>query len=131
MFVNLQYIECLTIWNCTEAWLKLNIQFDCRYLELWNASIFMIVYIVLNVIDGLESEYPSTVFLSIGSYKCWLACILSRLCQNMALLCGIKHKKLLLSCRSEGHSKSVCLQFTMNTFRCYGSGKGIKSGSKL
>ena len=41
-------------------------QFDCRYLELWNACIFRLVYIiVLNVGDGMESEYPSIVFLTI------------------------------------------------------------------
>ena len=48
-----------------EVRLKLNIQFDCRYLELWNACIISLVFIVLNVRDGAESKYPSIVFLSI------------------------------------------------------------------
>ena len=43
--------------------------FDCRYLELWNACIFRLDYIVLNVRDGIESEYPSIVFLSIYDYQ--------------------------------------------------------------
>ena len=51
----------------TAAWLKSNIHFDCRYLELWNACIISLVSIVLNVRDGAESKYPSIVFLSIHS----------------------------------------------------------------
>ena len=39
--------------------------FDCRYLELLNACILRLIYIVLNVRDGIESEYPSIVSLSI------------------------------------------------------------------
>ena len=39
--------------------------FNCRYLELCNACTFRLVYIVLNARDGIESEYPSIVFLSI------------------------------------------------------------------
>ena len=34
-------------------------------MELWNACIFILVYIVLNVRDGTDSKYPSIVFLSI------------------------------------------------------------------
>ena len=47
-----------------EVWLKLNMNFDYRYmyLELW---IFGLVYIVLDVRDGMESKCPSIVFLSI------------------------------------------------------------------
>ena len=48
-----------------EVWLKLNIQFDCRYLELWNACIISLVFIVLDVRSGTESKYHSIVFLSI------------------------------------------------------------------
>ena len=42
-----------------EAWLKLNIRFDYRYL------VFNLVFIVLNVRGGIESNYPSIVFLSL------------------------------------------------------------------
>ena len=55
-----------------EAWLKLNIHFDCRYLEVWNACIISLVFLVLNVRDGIESKYPSIVFLSIVWQKCSL-----------------------------------------------------------
>ena len=37
-----------------EAWLKSNIYFDCRYLELWNACIINLVFIVMNIWDGTE-----------------------------------------------------------------------------
>ena len=46
-----------------EAWLKSNIHFDCRYLEIWNACIISFVFIVFNVRDGTESKYPSIVFI--------------------------------------------------------------------
>ena len=69
MFVTFQYrglhhldLSCSLI---IEAWLKSNNQFDCRYLELGNACIIGLVFIVLNVRDGTESKYPSIVFLSI------------------------------------------------------------------
>ena len=39
--------------------------FDCRYLELLTACIFILVYIVLNVRYVIESKYPSIVFPSI------------------------------------------------------------------
>ena len=73
MFVTFQYrwLHHLDMY-CTliiEAWLNLNIQFDCRYLELWNACIIGLVFIVLNVRDGTESKYPSIVFLSIFVLK--------------------------------------------------------------
>ena len=50
-----------------EAWLKLNVDFDKRYLELRTARIFSfnLVFVVLNFRDYMESEYPSIVFLSI------------------------------------------------------------------
>ena len=48
-----------------EAWLKLTIQFDCRYLEQLNTCIIGLDCIVLYVRDGTESKYPSIVFLSI------------------------------------------------------------------
>ena len=69
MFVTFQHrgLHHLDLY-CTliiEAWLKLNIQFDCRYLELLNSCIIGLVFIVLNVRDGTESKYPSIVFLSI------------------------------------------------------------------
>ena len=69
MFVTFQYrglhrlnIYCTLI---TEAWLKSNFHFDCRYLELRNACTINLVFIVLNVRDGTEYKYPSVVFLSI------------------------------------------------------------------
>ena len=70
MFVTFRYrgLHHLDLY-CTliiEVWLKLNIQFDCRYLELWNACIIGLVFIALNVRDGTESKYPSIVFLSIS-----------------------------------------------------------------
>ena len=46
-----------------------SIHFDCRYLELWNTCIICLVFIVLNVIDGTESKYPSIIFLSIYYLK--------------------------------------------------------------
>ena len=69
MFVTFQYrgfnhfeLYCtLTI----EVWLKLTIHFDCRYLELLNACIFSLVFIVLNARDRNKSKYPSDVFLNI------------------------------------------------------------------
>ena len=48
-----------------EAWLKSNIHFDCKYLELWNACDISLGFIVLNVKDGTKYKYPSIVFLSI------------------------------------------------------------------
>ena len=57
--------------HCTlsiEALHKLNMHFDCGYLELLNACIFGLVYIVLNVRDRTESKCPSIVFLSILIY---------------------------------------------------------------
>ena len=69
MLVTFQYRGLLHLdMYCTliiEAWLKSNIHFNCRYLELWNACIISLVFIVLNVRDGTESKYPSIVFLSI------------------------------------------------------------------
>ena len=56
-----------------EAWLKTNIRFDCRYLELWNACIISLLYIVLNVRDGTESKYHSIVFLSIHKWSTFLS----------------------------------------------------------
>ena len=69
MFVTFQYrgLHHLGMY-CTliiEAWLKSNIHFDCRYLEIWKACIFRLVFIVLDVSYGTESKYPSIVFLSI------------------------------------------------------------------
>ena len=58
--------EGCTIWTCSVLKsLKRDIHFDCRHLELWNAYIVNLVFIVLNVRDGTESKYPSFVFLSI------------------------------------------------------------------
>ena len=69
MFVNFQYrgLQHLELYDTLsiEAWLKLNVHFDCRYLELRNACTFRLVYIVLNVRDGIESKYTSIVFLII------------------------------------------------------------------
>ena len=48
-----------------EAWFKSNINFDCRYLELWTVFIYSLVFIVLNVRDEIESQYHSIVFLCI------------------------------------------------------------------
>ena len=45
-----------------ETWLKSNMHFECKYLELLNASIFRLVFSVLNVRDGLESKYPLMFF---------------------------------------------------------------------
>ena len=69
MFVTFQYIglhhlDMYCIFTI-EAWLKSNIHFDCRYLELFNTCIISLVFIVLNVRDGTESKYPSIVLLSI------------------------------------------------------------------
>ena len=52
-----------------EACLKLNMHFDCRYLELRNACILRLSYIVLNVRDGMEYNYPSVVFSEYISYN--------------------------------------------------------------
>ena len=38
--------------------------FDSRYLELLNACIFKLIYVLLNVGNGIEFQYPSIVFLS-------------------------------------------------------------------
>ena len=59
MFVTFQYIGfnhlglycILTI----EAWLKLNIDFNCRYLELSTAYTLRLVFIVLKIRDEFES----------------------------------------------------------------------------
>ena len=61
--------------HCTlinEVWLKSNIHFDCRYLELRNACIISLVFIVLNVRNGTESKYHSIVFLSILIYLIYI-----------------------------------------------------------
>ena len=50
--------------NCTltiEAWLKLIKHFDSRYLELLNACILILVYMLLNVRNGINFKYPSIV----------------------------------------------------------------------
>ena len=69
MLVTFQYRELHHLdMYCTlsiEAWLKSNIHFDCRILELCNACIIGLVFIVLNDRGGTESKYPSIVFLSI------------------------------------------------------------------
>ena len=44
---------------CFAANLNINLNFGCRYLEILNASIFSLVFIVLNVRDGIESKTPS------------------------------------------------------------------------
>ena len=69
MFVTFQYrglhhldMYCTLI---TEARLKSHIHFDCRYLELCNACIIHLVFIVFYVRAETESKYPSIVFLSI------------------------------------------------------------------
>ena len=54
-----------------KEWLKLNIQFDCRYPELLNACIIGFAFIVINIRHGTESKYHSIVFLSI---VCFVAC---------------------------------------------------------
>ena len=69
MFLTFQYrgLHHLDMY-CTliiEVWLKSNIHFECRYLELWNTCIITLFFIVSNVRDGTESKYPSIVFLSI------------------------------------------------------------------
>ena len=73
MFVTFQYrgLHHLDMY-CTliiEVWLKSNIHFDCRYLGLWYTCIVSLVLIVLNVRDGIESKYPSIVFLSINMFS--------------------------------------------------------------
>ena len=82
--------------HCTltiEAWHKLNMHFDCGYLELCNACIFGLVYIVLNVRDRTESKYPSIVFLSIYYKAMYL------------VLCSINY---MYCCRrSDGNSTSA------------------------
>ena len=71
MLVTFQYRGLLPLdMYCTltiEVLLKSNIHFDWRYLKLWNACIISLVFIVLNVRDWTESNYPSIVFLSIYS----------------------------------------------------------------
>ena len=57
--------------HCTltfEAWLKLHMHFDCTYLEISNACILKL-NIALNTRDGMESKYPSIVFLSIHFWE--------------------------------------------------------------
>ena len=65
VFVTFQYRGLYRLdMYCTliiQTWLKWNIHFDCRYLELLNACIFSLVFIVLNVRDGTKSKYPSIV----------------------------------------------------------------------
>ena len=51
--------------HCTltiETLLKSNMYFYSSYLELCNACVFGLVYIVLDIRDGMESKYPSIVF---------------------------------------------------------------------
>ena len=71
MFVTFQYrgLHHLDMYYTLiiDALLKSDINFDCRYLELWNTCIFIIVLIVLNIRDGTESKYSSIVFLRIFS----------------------------------------------------------------
>ena len=50
-----------------ESWLNLNINFDCRYLELETECIFNLFFVVLNLRSKIESKYPSIAFLSIKS----------------------------------------------------------------
>ena len=57
-FIHLELNCILTI----EAWLNLNINFDCRHLELWTAFILILFFIVLNVRNKTESKYSSIVF---------------------------------------------------------------------
>ena len=61
-FIKLELYCTLT----TEALLRLNMHFDCRYLELLNAcAISLVFFIVLNAVDRNEFKYHSIVFLSI------------------------------------------------------------------
>ena len=73
-YVHFQYrgfhhleLHCILI---IEAWLNLNINFDCRYLELWTACIFSLHFIVLKVRNKIDCKYPSIVFLSIYWFYC-------------------------------------------------------------
>ena len=72
MFVTFQYRGSTNLelyCNVTiEVWLKLDINFDCRYLELFTSCVFSLAFIVLNVRDEIESEYSSIVFLSIFNF---------------------------------------------------------------
>ena len=52
----------------SEAWLNLNINFDCRHLELLTACIFSLLSIVLNVRNKIECKYPLIVFLGIHDF---------------------------------------------------------------
>ena len=69
MFVTFQFRGLYHLEQyCTltiEARLILNIHLDCSYLELYNACIISLVFIVFNVRDGTESKYPSIVLLRI------------------------------------------------------------------
>ena len=48
-----------------EVWHKLNMRFDSKYLDL-NTCTLKLIYISLNVRNGIEFQYPSiVVFLSI------------------------------------------------------------------
>ena len=71
MFVTFQYrgLHHLELYCTltTGACLKLSMHFDCRYLELRNACIYRLVYIVSKVRNAPESEYRSIDFLSIFS----------------------------------------------------------------
>ena len=51
--------------NCPGGGVQGNLNWMPGYMELWNACIISLVFIVLNVRDGTDSKYPSTVFLSI------------------------------------------------------------------
>ena len=67
MFVTFKYkrLNHLVVrWTLTiEAWLKLNIHFDNKYLENMKCMYFCLDFIALNVRDGIESKYPSITSL--------------------------------------------------------------------
>ena len=63
-----------------EACLKLNMHFDSRYLERLYACVLKLFYILLNVRNGIECQYPSIVFLSI------LQTVLSRWPNDLKLI---------------------------------------------
>ena len=62
MFANFKFrgLNHLELY-CTltnEARIKISMHFDSNYMELWNACIFRLAYILLNVRDEMESKYP-------------------------------------------------------------------------
>ena len=111
MLVNFQYRRLHHLEQyCTltiEAWLKFNMHFDRRYLELWNACIFRLLYIVLNFRDGIV----------------WFGLMLNVPVNNFSVMLGRSHRFLGITsaffCWGGGGGGGVEMELNLNILQLF------------